>query len=210
MRYITPIILLILSIASFLVYTNPTFNEIKGLQTLSDSYNTALNNAQQLQQKRDALTTQYNSFSPDGLARLSQFLPDSADNIHTIIDLQGMAQAYGMAISSTKFTPTDSSQDAASATASPLAAAGTTAVAQATQDYGTFDLIFVTSGTYDSFIKFLKDVESSLRLTDIESVTFSSDVAAAQSSAGANLNSGQSASYTYTIKLRTYWLKPQS
>ena len=71
------------------------------------------------------------------------------------------------------------------------------------KDYGIFDLEFSTSGTYDNFINFTKDMESNLRIVDISSIVFSSDL-------GGVVNNPKTNSpevYKYNFKIKTYWLK---
>lgn len=191
MRFIIPTILLILSIALFVVYINPAYQNVKDLRAQVDQYNTALTNSRTLQEQRDALDARYRSLSADSLARLQKLLPDNVDNIRLIIDIQQMAQSYGMSLASIKF---DSTQNTALASGDQLAAATPADIAQAAKDYGVFNLTFSTTATYDNFISFIKDVESSLRLCDIQSVDF---VAADPGKGTTN----------YTVKLRTYWLK---
>lgn len=194
MRFIVPTILLLLAIASFVMFTDPAYQAVKNLKVVAAQYNTALTNSRELQQQRDSLNAKYRAISPDALVRLSKLLPDNADNIRLVIDIQQMAQSYGMSLSAIKF---DAGQTAAatSAAGNQLAAGTPANVAQASKDYGVFDLEFSTTSSYDNFLSFLKDIESSLRLTDIQSVTFSSgDVA-------------KIGLTTYTVKLRTYWLK---
>ena len=193
MRFIIPTILLILSIGLFFEYTNPNYQSLKTQQALAAKYDTALTNARKLNEQRDALNTKYRAINPDALARLSKLLPDNADNIRLIIDIQQMAQSYGMSISSIKF---DSASTAAPASgqAGQLAAVTTASAAQATKDYGTFNLQFSTTASYANFLSFMKDIESSLRLTDIQSIDFT----AADPAKGLT---------TYTVKLSTYWLK---
>ena len=58
----------------------------------------------------------------------------------------------------------------------------------------TFNLQFSTTASYPNFLSFMKDIESSLRLTDIQSIDF----IAADPTKGLT---------TYTVKLSTYWLK---
>lgn len=191
MRFIIPTILLILSIGSFIAYTNPAYQEVKALRAQSAQYDTALTNATKLQAQRDALNTKYRSLPPASVARLEKLLPNTADNIRLIIDIQQMAQSYGMSLSTIKF---DAGQGAAAAASGALSSASSAEVAAASQDYGTFDLTFSTTATYANFQSFIKDVESSLRLTDIQSVDFSAgDV--------------QKGTTVFTVKLRTYWLK---
>lgn len=192
MRFIFPVILFILAVASFVMFTNPAYQDVKALKAEASDFNQALSNSQELQKERDTLNQKYRSFTPDSLQRLTELLPDSADNIRLILDLQRMAQSYGMSIASIKFDSKQASDPMA--TTGAFAAASPTDLAQATKDYGIFRMEFSTTATYENFLKFIKDVESSLRLSDIESITFSSD------EAGKN-------TYVYTVKLKTYWLK---
>lgn len=192
MRFIVPTILLILSVTSFVVFTNPSYKEVKSLKAQVAQYDTALTNSRKLQEQRDALGAKYRSLPSDQLERLEKLLPDNADNIRLIIDIQQMAQSYGMSLATIKF---DAGQTGgAAAAASPLSSATSAEVAAASRDYGIFDLTFSTTATYENFLKFLKDVESSLRLVDVQSVDFS----AGDPSKGTT---------TFTVKLRTYWLK---
>lgn len=193
MRFIVPIILVIISIASFVMFTNPAYKEIKTLKAQAAQFDTALSNSKKLQEQRDALGTKYRNISPESLARLSKMLPDNADNIRYIIDVQQMAQNYGMSLDSIKF---DAKQTApATSTISPLSAATPGSVAIATQGYGTFNIEFTTTSTYENFLSFLKDVESNLRLTDVQSVDFDT---------GSDPNK---ITNLFTVKLSTYWLK---
>ncbi len=191
MKFIVPIILLVLSIGLFFEYTNPAYKSLAAERALAGKYDTALTNARKLNEERDALNTKYRSISPDSIARLSKLLPDNADNIRLIIDIQNMAQSYGMSLSSIKF---DATAAAGSSNAGQLAAVPTADVAQASKDYGVFNLQFTTTATYQNFQRFLKDIESSLRLTDIQSIDFG----------GTDVTKGTT---VYTVKLSTYWLK---
>lgn len=190
MRFIIPTILLILSIGSFVGFTNPAFQKVKALKAQAAQYDTALTNARKLQTQRDTLNTKYRSLPPASVARLEKLLPNTADNIRLIIDIQQMAQSYGMSLSTIKF---DAGQGTAAASGA-LSSASSAEVAAASQDYGTFDLTFSTTATYANFQSFIKDVESSLRLTDIQSVDFSA-------------GDQQKGTTVFTVKLRTYWLK---
>lgn len=194
MRFIFPTILVIVSLVTFFMYTNPTYqNDIKGNLATQSMYSQALNSAQKLQEERDALSLKYRNFDPDVIARLSKLLPDNVDNIRLVIDIQNMAKSYGMSISNTKFDA-NPIKNATGQTAQ-LSALSPADVASSNSPYGTFNIEFTTVGNYDNFLSFLKDVESSLRLTDVVSVDFSSDMTDATKP------------YTYTVKLQTYWLK---
>lgn len=190
MKILFPAILILIAVLSFFAYTNPAYVQIQELRSEVSAYNEALSNSKELQKERDALSETYRNFSPESLARLESLLPDSADNIRLIIDLQRMAQSYGMALSSIKFD----SQQAAASEPNPLAAASPTEIGESFKPYGTFRLEFTTTAPYKDFLTFLKDVETSLRLTDVESIEFSAD-------------GDTPGSYTYVVRIKTYWLK---
>ena len=192
MRFIVPIILLALSIGLFVEYTNPAYQSLQAERTLASQYDTALANAKTLDQTRDDLNAKYRAIPQDSLDRLSELLPDNADNIRLIIDIQQMAESYGMTLSSIKF---DSNAVGAPGTAAgQLSAASPASVAQSAKDYGIFNLEFTTTATYANFQSFLKDIESSLRLTDIQSIQFSAP-------------DPIKGTTTFTVQLNTYWLK---
>jgi Tfp pilus assembly protein PilO len=190
MRLLTPTILLIIAVLSFVMYTNPAYKDVQKLKAQAGEYNQALSNSQELQAERDALSEKYRSFPQDSLNRLNELLPDSADNIRLIINIQRIAQAYGMTLSAIKFDATASTDKPAN----QLAAGSPAALADQSKLYGTFHLEFTTTTNYTNFLKFMKDMETSLRLVDIESIDFMAG------------DFGTS-NYTYTVKLKTYWLK---
>jgi Tfp pilus assembly protein PilO len=59
---------------------------------------------------------------------------------------------------------------------------------------GSSLMVFNVKMTYEQFQKFLQDFERSLRLIDIAGISF--------------VPSEDGSLYTYTVSLRTYWLKP--
>jgi Tfp pilus assembly protein PilO len=185
-RFIFPTILIIASIVIFVGYTNQNYKEMKELKTLQASYNDALSNSRKLLEVKGALTEKYNSLSDDDRDRLMKLMPDNVENIKLILDIQKIASQYGMLPRDVKFDTVAQVQKDG-----PL-------TPQQAQDqnkpYGSFDLEFSVSGTYGNFLSFLRDLEKSLRLVDIISVSFSS-------------SEGGSSVYKYTFKIRTYWLK---
>lgn len=180
MRLILPAILIIISLGTFFVFTNPHYQSIKSYKDQIGQYDEALNNEMKLEQDRDALSTKYHNFPLDTQQRLMKLLPDNADNIRLIIDIQKIAVANGVNVISTAF-------DSSSAKSAP----SDQRVAQ--KDYGVFDLEFSITGSYKNFLQFLKAIESNLRIIDIQSISFSSGDA--------------KDTYTYDIKIKTYWLR---
>ncbi len=193
-RFIFPIILAGLSVASFLMFTNPTYKEIAGYKAQAAAYNEALTNAKELQQVRDQLSDKYNTLPKEDIDRLEKLLPNNVDNIRLIIEIERIASTYGMVIKNVKY---DVSTTAA-ASAAPAVEGAEMQVLDQNRDFGTFSLSFSTEGKYDHFLTFLSDLERSLRIVDVKSIAFTS----------ADTNkSGDPTSYKYDIEINTYWLR---
>lgn len=185
MRFIFPIILIIASVGLFVIFTNPTYKQVATLRTEQAAYDEALTNSKQLLDIRQELVDKYNALSPDDRTKLSKLMPDNVDNIRLIIDIQKIASQYGMLPRDIRFDKNQGTTDIRASTPEEAN--------QLRREYGTFDLDFSVTGTYANFLNFVRDLEKSLRIVDIESVTFASDA--------------NSSSYKYAFKIRTYWLR---
>lgn len=195
-RYIIPTILIGLSVTIFLTFTSSLYKDISLLRAKVGSYDEALTNSVALEKARDALTQKNNSIDPENLLKLKKLLPDSVDNIRLILEIEKIGVPYGMALRDVKYD-TDKTSNIKPGT--PVQ--GGAAVQTISREYGVWTLGFSTTGTYANFSAFLKDLESNLRIVDIESITFTSDVG------GAVLNPSFKDAYKYDFKIKTYWLK---
>ncbi len=133
---------------------------------------------------------------PDNIAKLQKLLPDNVDNIRLILEIEGVASPYGMTLKNVKYdtTPTDTT----------ISNNPTTVAKNSNSDYSTWNLEFSTTGTYSNFLNFIQDLEKNLRIVDISSIDFSSNTGGA---VGPNLNPNSLSTYTYTFKVKTYYLK---
>lgn len=185
MRNLLPIILIVLSIGLFYLYINPSFMNVQTLIGTEHQYQDALSKASELGARRDQLLTKYNSFSQDEINRLNRILPDSVDTVKLITDLDSVAGKYGITLHSINVTQAllDNSQSINTNEAS-------------TTPYNTTTINFGFSATYPNLVLFLKDMEKSLQMVDIKSVSF--DVP--QGGLSANM-------YNYNVSLDTYSLK---
>ncbi len=196
MRLITPLILIIISAAVFFIFATPLWRDIGELRAESASYDQALENSTALENERDKLTAKYNSMNPDDLSRLEKMLPESVDNIRLILEIEQVASSYGMVLRDVKYN-TDNGE--ASAQVSPVPRATPSGVISQ-KDYGVWELEFSTNGSYANFTNFLKALERNLRVVDVSSIEFSSNL-------GTIPNPSQNDSYKYNFKVKTYWLK---
>jgi len=179
MNLITIILLLIISIGSFFSYTNPHYKNIEGLHREVSEYQSALDKATEATKIKEELISKYNTFSTDDLSNLQKLLPDTVDNIRLLLDINQVASNYGTNISSLKIDSgtTQSSQNSAGGGG---------------KAYGSILISFSISLSYENSLKFLSDLEHNLRVTDVNSFAFSSN------------DTGDN---SYSISLRTYWLK---
>ncbi|MEK7071419.1 MAG: hypothetical protein AAB943_00600 [Patescibacteria group bacterium] len=197
LKFIAPAILIAIAIAGFFVFTNPLYKDLVQLKEQAASYNEALDNSKRLENERDKLTKKYNTVDPENLAKLEKLLPDSVDNIRLILEIEKVALPFGMSLKDVQYdmVKKDSKTEGNNAGQSD-----TTSQPENNRDYGMWELSFSTSGTYNNFVNFIKDLERNLRIVDISSVQFSSNV-------GTGLNPGFAEVYKYAVKIKTYWLK---
>ncbi|MBI3888503.1 hypothetical protein HY311_01785 [Candidatus Nomurabacteria bacterium] len=196
-RFIMPAILILIAIALFFMFTNPIYSDIGTLKETVTSYNEALDNSKALENARDSLTAKENAINPDNLVKIQKLLPDNVDNIRLILEIEQIAGPYGMILKDVKYNTTNP------VASTPSVVSG--GAGQVTSgDYGIFDLEFSTTGSYNNFINFTKDLESNLRIVDISSISFASDTNAA---GNANVKTPSSEVYTYDFKIKTYYLK---
>lgn len=186
-RTIFSIVFLVASIGIFFGYTKPTYDAVQEQVTAAASYDAALTKAAQLQQIKQGLLSRYNTFNPNDIARLQKLLPDHVDNVALVLDLDSLASHYGLGLANVTVSQPKSTQ------------ASTAIGSMAGQKYDSLTLSFNTSGTYDQFTAFIRDLETSLRVVDLESLSIDRG--------SGTQGDGGAPTYDYKITLRTYWLK---
>ena len=191
-RFILPIIIIGVAITGFFMLTTPLYHEVSVLKSEVASYNEALDNSKALENERDRLTKKYNVISLEDLEKLKKLLPDNIDNIRLILEIEKVASPYGMVLKDVQYSSDDKD------TPNSEVIQGGTAIGAAQKPFGTWNLKFSVSGTYNDFMNFTRDLENNLRIVDISAVTFSSDTDAKTNPRGV---------YNYTFDIKTYWLK---
>ncbi|HEY4501948.1 MAG TPA: type 4a pilus biogenesis protein PilO [Candidatus Paceibacterota bacterium] len=181
MRLLLPLILVIAAIGLFVLYTSPTYQGLKGLQAQVAAYDDALNKSKELKGLRDKLASARNAFSPQDEQKLVRLLPDQVDNIRLIIDINNIASRRSLALSNTALGQVSNTS----------AEQSTLSVGPSGDPLGSVSLGFSVVAGYEEFLAFLQDIEHSLRILDIEKLSFGGE---------------QANKYTFNIQLRTYWL----
>ncbi|MCF7834086.1 MAG: hypothetical protein K9L98_00945 [Candidatus Pacebacteria bacterium] len=197
-KFLIPTILIGLSVALFLTFTNPTYKKIGELRTMIASYDEALSNSKSLETERDNLTFKFNAMNPSDLARLEKLMPDSVDNIRLILEIEKLALPYGMVLKDVKYNTTAEEENDPN-----QRSAGSRTSGVSRDPYGTWELGFSTEGVYKNFVNFLKDLERNLRIVDLSSIEFSSPDSTIKEGANSKLPQA----YKYQFNVKTYWLK---
>ncbi len=183
MSAIISILGLIVSVWMFFGYIDPAYQTNKELNAQKASYASALESANQFEQEKIALVSKYNSMDPVELDRLNTLLPDSVDAVRLIIEVNSIANRYGMSIKDTKVEGSENSTGGSVAAVAPDPNA---------QKFETLSFNFSVNGPYTNFISFLGDLEKNLRVVDIS---------------GLSVKPLKGNFYQYDFKVKTYWLK---
>ncbi|MCX6820043.1 MAG: hypothetical protein NT019_02025 [Candidatus Adlerbacteria bacterium] len=180
-RIILPVFLFAAALGLFVLYTNPAYQTIKNLSVQNASYDDALTKSAELHSLRDRLLATRASFSNDNVIKLSHVLPDNVDNIRLIIDINNIAARHGLALSTVELGSVSDSDQKRSALA----------VGSSGAAVGSVQVGFSVAAKYDDFLVFLQDLEHSLRIVDIDKISF---------------NTGPGDLNVYSVDIRTYWL----
>ncbi|MBP9763188.1 MAG: hypothetical protein KBD10_00380 [Candidatus Pacebacteria bacterium] len=185
MKKYLPLILILGSVIIFFLFIDPQYELFQKSKQEKEDNDIMLQLAQDLQRKRDLLQQSYNDISIDDRRQLEKLLPDTVDNVRLVLDINNIAEKYGISIQNI-----DISKDAID----PEAKSNVASSVDRTTDVGTIRLGFTITSTYEVFINFMKDIEETLRIVDIRSL---------------NIKQGQGAGpfMNYEVVIETYWLR---
>jgi Tfp pilus assembly protein PilO len=174
--------------AAFFLYTQPSYDSVRALESEIGDYNQALQKATELQQLKQSLLSRFNAFNPADVDRLYRLLPDHVDNVRLVLELDNLAVRHGMALQNVILSnPRDETESGA-----------VSAIGAGRQKYSSLTLKFTTFGSYENFRAFMHDLESSLRIVDLVSLNLQE---------ARDFQSVTELLYRYDITVRTYWLK---
>ena len=178
MNYTISIILLVVSFFLSVFYTNPLFADIDYLSKQNAGLSKYLEDSRGLTDVFLNKEEQYKNISMDDIEKLNKILPDNIDNVNLIIDIDNIASKYRLKIKNIDIKAEKP---------------GEFNLGDANKSYGTAVLRFSLSAPYETFKEFMRDLENSLRLVDISSLSISA--------------AGDTGLNEYSVELKTYWLK---
>lgn len=198
MRNLFPIIFIAVAVGVFFLFGKPINTDITNLRAEVSQYNDALSNATGLEKTRDSLLDIYNNkISQEEKVRLDRFLPNTANNIELILEIQKLTDTYNLPLQNIKFDSAVINGNSQNATApNPNQVASPESILP----YGVFNLEFETEGTFETFSSFTRDLDRNLRLINVKSISFSSPTPVKGTAQDPNF-------YKFDVKIETYWLK---
>ena len=183
MKNNSAIVLLLLSVGLFYAFTNAQYQDVKKLYALSSEYQNVLQNASRIMELRDQLFVNYEALPAAEVERINKVLPDSVDTVRLALDLDGIASRYGIAVKNIQ-TATETNVDT-----------NLIVLPETVGAYEKATISFSFVSNYENFMRLLADIEKSLRIMDVRSISF---------------QTGESRLYDYQISIDTYWLKTDS
>jgi hypothetical protein len=175
----TSVILFLLSIGIFYTFIAPQYAGAKDLVAQADQYKSVLKDVSRIKEARDNLLSSYEAIPQTEKDRLAKALPDTVDAVGLARDLDTIASRYGLTISGVEVTTG--------------ATGGATAVLpEYALPYDKATISFSVATDYATFTKFLADLEKSLRIMDVSSLSFDVD---------------EEGIYEHRLTVETYWLR---
>jgi len=195
-KLITIIVLMAVSTATFMMYVAPTYDHINAVKAKIARLDQALSKTRDIRRIRQSLSTRFSEFSESNLEKLQKMLPDHVDNVRLVLDIDGIASQYGMRLKNVAIQDNKKSSQDSSSSSDAIIGAG-----RVKQEGGHQSLVlqFEVEATYAEFVKFLSDIESSLRLVDLVEMSVASSSGSEEKLADPK--------YTFTLALKTHWLK---
>jgi len=178
----TTIFLVILSVGVFYVYVQPQYTKIQDLIIQKTEYKDALDKAEQVAVKRDELLKEYNAISKENMTRLDRILPLNLNTVKLVADINSVGGRHGITIRNVGVTEpiADNAREVATgATKKP---------------FQSTTIRFLFDADYNKLKDFLRDLEASLQLIDIQSIKISKIT-------------DLSGMYSYDVSIQTYWIK---
>lgn len=182
-RFLTPILALIVTVTLFFTFIQPTFIKYREIDIKINDYDAAFTSADKLLQSVSDLQAEKDAISQSDISRLMTFLPDSVDEVAVVLTLDDLATKYNLVLEDIKIkslrskdgaqaqAPTTVFQDDTKETNKEIIGADGTKVKRSQDNVETISLSFTVTGEYTNFRKFTADMEKSLALMDISSLS---------------------------------------
>lgn len=179
------IALILVSVGLFFLIGKPALSDVDLLKAEKEKYNAAIAQINVLESKKDELLAKMNNIPVEDREKMQTFLPAREETVRLITDIDGIASKHGISVTSASLgTPKTSSSRSIAEVSDGKA-------------YNSRMIDITFSSNYDDLIDFVIDLEKSLRIIDIRSISFTTG-STARAASGVN---------EYKISMEVYWLK---
>jgi Tfp pilus assembly protein PilO len=184
MKSLAPLLIIIICVAAYFMYISPKLDEINTLRLKLAEYKTTLEQSKELKSTLDSMMSSYNAIPEEEKTRLDKIIPEKFNNVLFVTDVSGIAFKNGMVVKSVKLNEITQNS-------------GSQVVAEPKdQQYKTITATFTLTGQYDQCMKMLKDIEDSLQLLDVKSLSVKESQ---KNTAGST--------FEYLLEVNTYYLR---
>ena len=163
----------------FFGWTQPLLSQTSELKQNKQALQDVIAKFVDLRKTKNDLIDQYNSINRQDLIKLRQIVPEYTNEGDLIVAFESLAKDHGLLLKQIDVKHITEQT-------------GTGLVIKK-QAYSSLPISIVVDGSYESFKLFLSSIEKSLRVIDINSITF---------------NAGELNSYEFSIKGQAYFKQP--
>lgn len=169
-RTLVSIFFLLIGVFAFVVFISPQFSKSRGSRIkLADLANIA-SELEDIAVDRDKLIDIYNSITQADIDRLGKMLPSGPNASSFLTNLEFLALKNNLQLKRLEFVG-DTSATASRAQSIPVPSSVVSAVRPG-ENFAELPLSISIEGSYESFRNYLKDLEKSVRLLDINEINF--------------------------------------
>jgi hypothetical protein len=190
-RYLSPLLLIAVTGAICVGYVQGAYAGIQESLRRKDELKLDIEDAKNAQSELAKFAALVGGFPPDGEERITKMVPDKVDPIRLIVDVDALAQTFGLTLNGPKVSLRSQELDSVA-------------------EYDEYAILFSVSAPYKIFRSFLHGIEDSLALRDSLRVSFKSS-----GTSGVGTDDDYSATkidpslmvYEYQVELSTYSLR---
>ena len=154
-------------------YAWPSWQDFSHIRQESENATTISAELDELGKNRSDLLSTINSVSKEDNDRISEAMPTGPHSGDLLVFLENLSIKHGVTLRRVDLTaPQDAKAGGEQKTSQPRP--GVAPVKTENSTIREFPISLEIVGTYDTFKAFLGDIEHSLRIVDIQSITFSS------------------------------------
>ena len=164
-KILRPVIFTIIALLVFWFLVRPLFADVGSLRTELNEYKDVVEQAVSFNRLLDNLVAERSSFSAFEIESINTIAPSTIDEVRALVDLEALAEEHGLAFSGVDEEIDDAKTEDSSGAPTDEAAG---------MPFESRTVSFNVSGSYSQFKDFLRDVERSMVLMDIEKIAFTS------------------------------------